>query len=310
MLLSQDVEAVLLLDADRRVLGNPLPGFVASGADVAGMRDEAFLNFGLLYLRNSVATRALITRVANRSLAAWDQAVLAEELAATRPETLSCCHANRWVRRCVRIEESMHRLNKDVDVAQVTQTAQANPCSGGGRGGSGEGATSQALAPPSGSSRLFLRWNPIRYNELSLSQRRYSRCTRIGCAGEAPPACNASSSSDSTGALATAPRIPGSVRMPPGMAPSVHGGLRCTTFPIGTEGLPDANRCAAGNSRRDGFDYLYNAGRGTASAVCGKAAMCACCRRPSSRTSDFRSSSSGSNQRRVGDVESTTGRQM
>ena len=65
---------VLLLDADRRLVGDPLPALEAIGVDVAGMRDEALINVGLLYVRASAPSLALARRVANRSLAGWDRA--------------------------------------------------------------------------------------------------------------------------------------------------------------------------------------------------------------------------------------------
>ena len=57
LLLSRGLH-VLVLDADRRMVDNPLPALEATGADVAGMRDEALLNFGLVYLRNKPVTIA------------------------------------------------------------------------------------------------------------------------------------------------------------------------------------------------------------------------------------------------------------
>ena len=61
---------------------------------------------------------------------------------------------------------------------------------------------------------------------------------------------------------------------------SVDPLLRCTLWPRGTDGLPDAERCARGNSLNDGFQYFYNRNRGTSRAVCGRNAACTCCRRP------------------------------
>ena len=73
-LLFTPVRGVLCLDADRRLIGNPIPALSLSGADVAGMRDTSLLNFGLILIRATPANRQLIMRVANRSFAAWDRA--------------------------------------------------------------------------------------------------------------------------------------------------------------------------------------------------------------------------------------------
>ena len=56
--------------------------------------------------------------------------------------------------------------------------------------------------------------------------------------------------------------------------------LQCTYFPAGSEGLPDRERCAHGDTLKDGFKYVYNYRRGTKYAACGEKAGCACCRRP------------------------------
>ena len=54
--------------------------------------------------------------------------------------------------------------------------------------------------------------------------------------------------------------------------------LRCTEWPVGSEGMADGARCALGNSRNDGFRYVHNTARGTSRAACGQQARCACCR--------------------------------
>ena len=202
LLLSRGLH-VLVLDADRRMVDNPLPALEATGADVAGMRDEALLNFGLVYLRNKPVTIALARRVANRSVAAWDQAILSEELLASAPHTLSCCFTNNFIKESVKLSQDVHDLNKlasgvNVD-AQATQAAQVSECRGAGRAGGSSSSISSsssssssssrsdemtvhggAMRPPSG-GRMFLSWNPRGYNDLPLAHRRYSRCTRTPC---------------------------------------------------------------------------------------------------------------------------------
>ena len=308
-LLSQGVN-VLILDADRRLVGNPLPAFVSTGADVAAMRDEAFLNFGLLYMRSNERTIRLMVRVANRSLAAWDQAVLAEELSAATP--ISCCHANPWIRSCVRIEEAMHRLNKDERTAHEAQAEQSVACRGslgateGRMAGAGARGLPQAMHPPAGGGRLFYRWSATRYNELPLAQRKHSRCTRTPCRIEAAVAHATAAPGRPTRALEDACSITNASRIPPlvpraivAPSPAVSGAavantarhedvphalvdplLRCTTWPAGSDGLPDEERCARGNLLSDGFTYYHNSERGTRRAVCGRRAACTCCRRP------------------------------
>lgn len=55
------------------------------------------------------------------------------------------------------------------------------------------------------------------------------------------------------------------------------GDLKCTDFPAGGTGSNEA-KCKHGNTLQDGFQYVYNDGRGGASAICGEAANCWCCR--------------------------------
>jgi len=53
--------------------------------------------------------------------------------------------------------------------------------------------------------------------------------------------------------------------------------LHCTRFPFlrGTE----QERCEGGNALQQGYEYVYNAGRGTAAAACGAGSTCKCCKR-------------------------------
>ena len=269
MLLSRSLH-VLLLDADRRLEGNPLPALLSTGMDVAGMRDEAFLNIGLMLVRSNIRTMALVQRVANRTLAAWDQAIFAEELVGM--PSISCCYTNAFIRQCVDLVERTHRLNKNADLAAATQWRQISTCEPPHVGAASFAARRHILQlldkdenaaaaedeirasrasrpialPPPPRLAMFTRWNPHQYNELPLEARRYSRCTRTPCKIIVPIECNASRQ------------------------------LRCTNFPPGTEGMADVARCLHGNSLRDGFRYAYNRYRGTPHASCHGA--CSCCR--------------------------------
>lgn len=88
----------LLVDADWRFTRNPLPALLGCPRmQLIGMRDDRFVNLGLLVVRSTAALRLLAARNTNRSLVAWDQAVVNEELASLGDDVLSCCVANtRW----------------------------------------------------------------------------------------------------------------------------------------------------------------------------------------------------------------------
>ena len=298
---------VVLLDADRRFVGDPMPALESIGVDVAGLRDEALLNFGLLYIRASASTRALAYRVANRSTVAWDQAVFSEEIGANR--SLTCCYTNHWVRQCVKLEQHTHDLNKLDAVAVETQAAQAaSEC----RGSADRPAYGAALRPPIGSGRMFQTWHSSRYNELPLAHRKYSRCTRTPClvrlegvvgartdassigeGGGFDSGVASSSSAKSTGPPTVCVEAGSNVSAH--LSPPPHDGptavvtadaaasrleLRCTVWPPGSDGMPDRQRCAHGDTLRDGYRYVFNQGRGTRNAACGAGAACTCCRYP------------------------------
>ena len=53
--------------------------------------------------------------------------------------------------------------------------------------------------------------------------------------------------------------------------------LKCTGWPPGGTGT-NVQKCMHGNALHDGYLYVYNKDRGTASAACGEAAQCDCCR--------------------------------
>lgn len=303
-LLSRGLD-VLLVDVDRRFVGDPLPALVSLRVDVAGLRDEALLNFGLVYVRASAPTLAMARRVANRSVAAWDQAVFSEELAAAA--ALSCCYTNVWIRQCVRLEQRTHDLNKDAHAIEQTQVSQAtrgcrqastrsNTSASSATASVQEAAAASphgpALRPPAGIGRMYLTWHPTRFNELPVAHRRYSRCTRTPCrvraggmqqpvggegGGSAIPLVCMSENATIERPLVAHKASRAAPRMPDEhVAPS----LRCTMWPAGSDGLPDRERCAHGDSLHDGYRYYHNRGRGTRHAFCGQQAACTCCRRP------------------------------
>ena len=271
-------------------MGDPLDALQATKADVAARRDEALLNVGLLWVRASSATVALTQRVANRSTAAWDQAVFSEEVAAPsivvggRQVTVSCCYINEWIGQCVVLRQQLHELNKSPTKTSVSQHSGCRDSSTLSRVLPPLGSP---LPPPAGAAVLFPRWDPTRYNDPPMWTRSaYSRCSRQACprGAERPTperhgACgllNYSTNTISSRVRHVEIAAVAKIR-PPSASRSEQ--LQCTHFPEGTEGLPDVARCSIGNARRDGYVYVYNSNRGTARAACGIDTKCACCRR-------------------------------
>ena len=77
--------------------------------DVIALRDSHYLNVGLMYIRNTRATRRAFHRVANRSHVAWDQSVTNEEVAAS---SASCCQWNTGLTVAFLKDESVHKLKR------------------------------------------------------------------------------------------------------------------------------------------------------------------------------------------------------
>ena len=283
----------LFMDADRHFLINPVPSLEATGADVAAMRDSELLNIGLVWLRGRAGVLGVAERVANRSYAAWDQAVLNEELAAATG--VSCCYTNAFIKQHVGLSEVLHRLRRSGD-AEARQEEQPG-CT----------ATTapplRSLGPPPRARPLLFRvWSPNSFNVLPLEWRRFSRCSTRPCplspaATAASTASAASELNSSTGSSTPAhPRIGAFPQATPNVArplgirrssaassdPSgggTHAGFRCTTWPTSAPASwSDARRCEQGNRElQDGFEYVHNALRGTPMARC--LGGCACCRR-------------------------------
>ena len=269
----------LFIDADRHFLINPVPSLEATGADVAAMRDTELLNIGLIWLRGRADVLGVAERVANRSYAAWDQAVLNEELAAATG--VSCCYTNAFIKQHVGLSEVLHRLRRsgDAEARQAEQpgcTATAAP-------------PLRALGPPPRARPLLFRvWSPNSFNVLSLEWRRFSRCSTRPC-----PQHAAGSSTPVGSGTPAHPRIDAFPQAAPNVArslgirrsstassdPSGGGTFRCTTWPTSAPASwSDARRCDQGNSElQDGFEYVHNALRGTPMARC--LGGCACCRR-------------------------------
>jgi len=161
----------LFVDADRTFLGNPVQTLRATGADVAAMRDDMLINIGLVWLRARASVLKVVERVANRSFAAWDQAVFNEEIAAS--PSVRCCYANAFVKHMTRLSEHMHTLRRanDAEARQAEQMGCAK-----------DAAPIQALGPPaSTSARLFRFWKPSAYNTLQMAWRRPLRCSMHAC---------------------------------------------------------------------------------------------------------------------------------
>mmetsp|Transcript_30138 Transcript_30138/g.64772 ORF Transcript_30138/g.64772 Transcript_30138/m.64772 type:complete len:336 (+) Transcript_30138:164-1171(+) len=99
-----------IVDADWRFISNPFDKLLTcTTVSILGARDDHFLNAGRLFIRSTSATLELSRRLANRTLVAWDQAILNEELSALDSHT-QCCAANRFLDAHLVRSERIHSM--------------------------------------------------------------------------------------------------------------------------------------------------------------------------------------------------------
>ena len=187
--------------------GNPAAAVLAvvPPMDVIALHDGPFykqLNIGLVWLRNSPTTRALVYRVENRTHGAWDQSVFNEELNFNDAfRNLTCCHTLQLL--CLFQHQSpssatMPRGNGTTAPGTAAALPRHRPAASGPRPclEVGASATPVAAAPPIGTRNRWNvnpvgksapaksssgGWSPRGMNTLHVSLRRLGRCT-------APPA--------------------------------------------------------------------------------------------------------------------------
>ena len=178
---------VLLMDADWRFVADPLPALLASNRDVIGARDQTrhMLNVGALLVCSTPELARVSLRVLNRTLSAWDQAVITEEVAAS---TASCCWADLGGKGYIR-HPAVSRE------AKLRTRGRHQECSSGAEASSlGDGvrlrpplATADVTGLPS--RRMYRFWNgaPAAYNSIERAFYRFKcyecdgKCTREKC---------------------------------------------------------------------------------------------------------------------------------
>ena len=154
--------SVFAVDADWMAVA-PLPASDLLRCDVTAFPDHVKLfNIGLMVLRNTGPTSRAVLRIANRTYAAWDQAVVNEEVAAS---AATCCVTN-WSALFARSQETHHAKSHEALVGAPAACTNDTPF---------------ALGPPVNFSRglhggLFRDWNHVKYNHLTMHQRRTNRC--------------------------------------------------------------------------------------------------------------------------------------
>jgi len=153
--------SVFAVDVDWMAVA-PFPASDLLRCDVTAFPDDVKLfNIGLMVLRNTGPTSRAVLRIANRTYAAWDQAVVNEEVTAS---AATCCVTN-WSALFVRSDDTPKSHHETLI---GTPAACTND-------------TPFALGPPVNFSRglhggLFRDWNHVKYNHLTMHQRRTNRC--------------------------------------------------------------------------------------------------------------------------------------
>ena len=151
------------------------------------------LNIGLMWLRSSDATRAVVERTANRTRAGWDQAIFNEELQFTQltrnRTTPTCCtHINHVWDRLFGRDWALHYSSKgEAALLQRIQREGELRCAPGVHSTL---TIPQAVEPPFMSRYRWKEgWHADAYNELPVSRRRLGRCTwdSASCQRSQPP---------------------------------------------------------------------------------------------------------------------------
>ena len=172
----------LVVDVDWRFTANPLPSLLGCRLDLISMRDNHFVNIGLMLIRNTPTTRTLARRAANRSVAAWDQALINEELNGedAAPDRLPCCVANEFF-------TANFARKRGVNEAKKSQQPQCistpRPHSATRVLGPPRVAAGQPRPPPMWADR---GWDAGRFNEISGTYHHrcagcYNHCSRTRC---------------------------------------------------------------------------------------------------------------------------------
>ena len=155
--------SVFAIDADWVAVA-PFPAGELLRCDVNAIPDVKLFNIGTMALRNTGPTSRAVLRIANRTYAAWDQAVVNEEVAAS---AATCCVTD-FSAFFVRSEEMHNAKLRDAEPLVGAPAACTED-------------TPFALAPPGNFSHglpggLFRDWNHFQYNHLSMHRRRTNRC--------------------------------------------------------------------------------------------------------------------------------------
>ena len=176
---------VLLVDADWRLVADPLPALLATRRDVIGARDQTrhMLNVGALLVRSTPEVVRVSRRILNRTLVAWDQAVFTEEMSGS---SASCCWTDLG-RKPYLAHAAVSREAKLKTRGQYQQCSATRDYLGGSRQGA------DTLSPPTTNREglpkrpMYPRWRRAGYNTLDRAWYRFKcfecdgKCTREKC---------------------------------------------------------------------------------------------------------------------------------
>lgn len=151
----------------------------ASSWDIVGTNDydgmnngAGMLNVGMMWVRHTPDTELLAQAVANRSYAAWDQAVFNEEIDAAS-SVRCCCSAGLLHTAFEHVAANGKTTNEGKYAPSAQESCQATR------------PPLDASPPPNSTSLMFPNtWQPRGFNPVS-TPRPESGCARTAC--EAPP---------------------------------------------------------------------------------------------------------------------------
>ena len=173
---------LLLIDADWRLVADPLPALLGARRDVISARDQTrhMLNVGAMLVRATPELRQISRRILNRTLGAWDQAIFTEEVGASSPAT-SCCWAHLSAKPYI-AHAAVSRTTKNNVRSRNQECRRTTQDDFGG----------SRLAPPaqtatSSTKRMYPRWHRNGYNHMDRAFYRFkcyecdAKCTKERC---------------------------------------------------------------------------------------------------------------------------------
>ena len=162
--LSQNKD-IFIVDGDW-IMQRPLPLPLPQSLDVVALPSwRHFFNVGLMFMRSTTITRSKSVLIANRTYAAWDQAIINEEIASSQADCGISNSLNRYFERNANGAHHSHVIRGSKNTVYECRNL-----------------TNWTVGPPAHS--MYRTWDPFNYNGLGeavvglMAHRKTNRCFR------------------------------------------------------------------------------------------------------------------------------------